>query len=219
MYKSRLLIWTGPLYAVLLLASDFAFGDQPGEKASAAQVVRYFDGHRGRTMTEAFVAPALAALLVLFAGELRSRARARTAGAGPTIMFGGAVLVAAGALIGAMLDLALVSSAQHHQPQVAQTLNVVSNADWLPFIGGLAVFLVGAGITVLRTGLLPGWLGWVALVAGLVSLGGPGGISGYFVMPTWIIVAGALLGLRAGSDAAALPSEPVAPQPMTGRTR
>lgn len=197
-YKSRLLIWTGPVYAVLFLAAGLLLeGDTPGEKSSGAEVIKYYNGHSGRTLTEVFAAPAIVALLVLFAAELRARARALgDRGAGPSVMFGGAVLLGAGMLTGAFVSLGLASASDHHQAQVAQTLNVLGNADWIPFIAGLAVFLLGAGITVLRTGMLPKWLGWVALVGGVVSLAGPGGFIGYFAAPLWIIVAGIMLGVR-----------------------
>ena len=64
---------------------------------------------------------------------------------------------------------------------------------WIPFIAGIAATLIGAGLTVLSSGVLPRWLGWVALVAGVISLAGPGGFLGFFVGPLWILVAGVLL--------------------------
>jgi hypothetical protein len=100
-----------------------------------------------------------------------------------------------------VLSLALLSSSDHNQPQVAQAANVLSNASWIPFIGGIAVTLIGAGMTVLRTRILPVWLGWVALVAGVVSLIGPGGFLGFFVGPLWMLVAGVMLGLRSRESA------------------
>jgi hypothetical protein len=195
---SRLFVWTGPLFAVALIVADLlAEGSTPGESASGAQVMTYFNAHRGRTLTEVFLAPVLVALLVLFASELRARARSRGEdGVGSTVMLSGAVLLSAGALLGAAVQLGAVSASDHGQVQAAETFNVLNNDDWMPFIAGLAVFLVGAGLTVLRCGLLPKWLGWVALVAGVISLAGPGGFVGYFVAPVWMVVAGAVLGIR-----------------------
>jgi hypothetical protein len=205
--KSRWLVWTGPLYAVLFtVASVVLEGDAPGEKTSGADVVAYFNGHQGRTMAEAFAAPALAALLILFVSELRARAQdGRANRALPTAMMAGAVVWAGGIMLGAAIGLGLASSADHNQPQVAQTLNVLNNADWIPFIGGVAIFLIGAGASVIASGWLPKWLGWVALVGGVVSLAGPGGFIGFFLAPLWMLVAGILLATRR-SDAGA--SEP-----------
>jgi hypothetical protein len=209
--SSRWLIWTGPLYAVIFIVFAFVVeGDTPGEKASGAQVMDYYNSHQGRSMIGVFGAPLIALLLVLFAAAVRSRAERSGAGsAASATMFGGALLWAAGILLGSAIDLGLVSSSDHHQSDVARTLNVLSNADWVPFIAGIAVFLFGCGLTVLTTHVLPAWLGWVALAVGVVALAGPGGFAGFFVGPLWILIAGIVLGLRR-TDAAptAAPNAP-----------
>jgi hypothetical protein len=197
--RGRWLAWTGPIFTVVFAIAAFVLeGNLPGEKSSGDKVVTYFGAHQGRTEASAFLAPLGAALLVLFASYLRSVARDRgdSRGVGPTVLVAGAVLWASGLLLGAVLDLGLVSAAHHHQTQVAQTLNVFSNDDWIPFIAGIAVTLIGAGMTVLGTRILPSWLGWVALVVGVISLLGPGGFLGFFVAPVWLLVAGVMLGLR-----------------------
>lgn len=206
----RWLIWTGPLFAVLFLVVGLVLnGSTPGDKASGAEVMKHFNSHQGRTSINAFLAPLGAALIVLFAAEIRARARERgQRGAGPTVLVGGAVLLAASLLSGAGLSLSLVTASDHNQSQVAQTLNVLSADNWIPFIGGVAVFLIGAGMTVLSTGLVPKWLGWVALVIGVVSLAGPGGFVGFFVAPVWILVAGILLAVRDDRVHAAPAREP-----------
>ncbi|MFN2538709.1 MAG: hypothetical protein ABR549_11280, partial [Mycobacteriales bacterium] len=132
---------------------------------------------------------------VLFASYLRTLVRERhvAPGPGPTVLLAGAVLWGSGILIGATMSLAVAAASNHGQDQVAQTLNVLSNASWLPFIAGIAVTLLGAALTVFRTGILPRWLGWVALVAGVVSLIGPGGFLGFFAGPLWLLVAGVVL--------------------------
>ncbi len=204
--QSRFLIWLGPVFAVLFLGASLVAGDGPSEKASGAKVVAYFEAHQGRTLTQAFGAAALATLLMLFAGELRRRARAYADTASATVMVAGAVVWIGGILLGALLELGLSTSADHHQAQVAQTLNVLNSASWLPFIAGLAIFLVGAGGMVLQTGLLPKWLGWVACLGGVVSLLGPGGFVGFFLAPAWIVVAGIMLGVRGDTATSAAPS-------------
>src|SRR5436305_1407373 len=106
-YKSRLLVWAGPLFAAAMLASGFLLEpNSPGEKATATEVLKYYNSHHGRTLTEMMIGPALAALVLLFAAELRSRARERgDRGAGPSVLFGGAVVWASGMLVGAVVGL------------------------------------------------------------------------------------------------------------------
>jgi hypothetical protein len=193
---SRWLVWTGPLFAVGFIVSVlFLEGETPSDKASAERVMDYYNAHQGRSLVSAFLAPLGATLLVLFAAHLRAIARGRgdSGGTGPTVLLSGAILWAAGILVGSTTTLALVQAADHDQAQIAQTMNVLANSGWVPFIGGLAVMLIGAGLTVLSTGILPRWMGWVAAVVGVVSLAGPGGFLGFFVAPLWLLVAGVLL--------------------------
>src|SRR4051794_19741757 len=101
--KNRWLVWTGPAFTVLFVVAAIALeGNTPGEKASAEEVMKYFNSHQGRTTTSVFLAPLGAALLVLFASYVRTLARDRlpAAGAGPTVLVAGAVLWASGLLVG-----------------------------------------------------------------------------------------------------------------------
>jgi hypothetical protein len=196
---SRWLAWTGPLFvtgfAVIIIGLEQS---TPGETASVQKIQAYYGSHQGRTTAAALMAPAGALLLIMFASYVRSLVRERNdnAGVGPTVFVAGAVLWAAGIAIGSSVDLSLVGSAHHHLDASAQTLNQFSNTDWIPFIAGIAVTLVGAGMTVLRTRIVPVWLGWVALVFGIASVAGPAGFVGFFVAPLWILVVGIMLGVR-----------------------
>jgi hypothetical protein len=202
--SSRWLSWTGPLYTVGFLIASFALeGSTPGEKASAREVMDHFNSHHGRSMASVFAAPLACLLLVLFFSYLRSLARATAPGSvGPTVMMSGAILWASGLLLGSVSTLMAVSASDHGQEQVALTANVLSNDSWIPFIAGIAVTLVGAGMVVLASGILPSWLGWVAVVAGVVSILGPGGFLGFFVAPIWVLVAGVLLATKPTATAA-----------------
>ena len=193
---NRWMAWTGPLFAVRFFVVGLALqGSTPGEKASAKEVMSFYNSHQGRTMTSVFLAPLGATLLVLFASHLRTTVRERhlAPGPGPSVLLAGAVLWASGLLIGASASLAVMSASDHGQAQIAQTMNVLSNDSWLPFVAGIAVTLLGAGLTVLATEVLPRWMGWTALVVGIISLAGPGGFLGFFVAPLWLLVAGVLL--------------------------
>ena len=196
---NRWLLWTGPVFAVLFFAVVILLqGSTPGEKASAEKVMDFYNSHQTRTLISVFLTPAAAALLVLFFSTLRSIVRGRDgeSGPGPTVLLAGAILWASGLLLDAVFQLTLLSSSDHNQAQIAQTANVLSEDSWMPFIAGIAVTLIGAGMTVLSTRVLPAWLGWVALVSGIISLLGPGGFLGFWMGPLWMLVAGVMLALR-----------------------
>ena len=203
---SRWLIWSGPLFAVVFLVLGFATGSPPGDGASAAKVMAFYHDHRTGQLTSVFLAPLGAALLVLFAAQVRVRARAlRQATTGPTVLLAGAVLWSGGILLGSAITLAQVGAADKKQAEAGLALNQLSNASWIPFIAGIAVFLIGAGMTGLGTALTPKWLAWAALVVGVVSLAGPGGFVGFFGAPVWMVIAGIMLAVRRTTPAAAAP--------------
>ena len=194
---SRLRLLTGPVFAVLFLALSFAAGDSPGEKASGAKLIKYFHDHKGIVLATVFLSALGCALLIMFVAEVRLRARELKQNiAGPTVMAGGAVLWSAGLLTGSMVTLSQVAASDRKQADASVTLNYLSQASWVPFISGIAVFLIGAGMTSIGTDLLPAWLGWLALVVGIVSLAGPGGFIGFFGAPVWILIAGIVLATR-----------------------
>lgn len=208
--NGRVLALAGPVFAVVFGAAVFTMSETPAEDASAQEVLTYSADHQGELMVQAFLGPALAALLVIFFSALRAAARERVVapGAGPTVMVAGAVLWASGLLLGSTLALGLAGAGDNEQAAVAETLNVLGAVSWIPFIAGIGVTLIGAGMTTLRTRMLPRWLGWVALVVGVASLAGPGGFLGFFVGPLWMLVAGVVL-LRSSDGARAAAESPV----------
>jgi hypothetical protein len=204
---SRWLIWSGPVFAVVFLVLGFATGSPPGDGASAAKVMTFYHDHRSGQLTSVFLSPLGVALLVLFAAQIRVRARAlRQSTTGPTVLLAGAVLWGAGLLLGSAITLAQVDAADKKQAEAGLALNQLSNASWIPFIAGIAVFLIGAGMTGLGTGLTPKWLAWAALVVGVVSLAGPGGFIGFFGAPIWMLIAGIMLATRRAAGTASAPS-------------
>lgn len=182
----------GPAFLLLLVLVLVLQGGTAAEDASGAAVLAHYrDGH-GAKLLSCFLGAPVAAALLLFTSYLRT-ALPRESGIGRKLLQYGAVLYASGLLIGAFLQLGLVFSTDHGQKAVAETLNVLANDSWLPPVAGVAVMLIGAGLAVLRSAVLPRWMGWVALVVGVVSLLGPGGFLGFFLGPIWIAAAGVLL--------------------------
>lgn len=205
--------WTGPLFAVVFFFAVFALGgDTPGEEDSPQQIMDFYNSHQGRSIALVFLTPAVCALLLLFVGTLRSMAveRGVRPGPGPTVLAGGAILWASGLLIGSVFELTVITASDHGQGQVAQTANVLNNDAWIPFIAGVAITLIGAGLTVLGSDVLPRWLGWVALAAGVISLLGPGGFLGFWLAPLWLLVSGVML---SRSSTATAPAETLTPSP------
>jgi hypothetical protein len=86
----------------------------------------------------------------------------------------------------------------------AQSLSLISDALFGVVELTLVPMFVAAGLVVLRTGVLPVWLGWASLLIAVVLLIIPiGWIGVIFLFPLWVLVTSVLLWLREKDEAPA----------------
>jgi hypothetical protein len=188
---------------LIVLAFTAVGGSTPDDKANAAKVVSYYRDHKTASMIAALMVAIGAVLLVLFAARLRELLRG--AGLGGDVLsiaaFGGFVILASGLLLLAAVHFALVQAADHRFAAAAQTLNVLDNNDFFVLVGGMALIMLAAGIATVRHAVLPRWLGWAAIVIGILSLAGPAGFVGVLLAVIWIFVVAILMLVRAELNA------------------
>jgi hypothetical protein len=144
-------------------------------------------------------------LFIFFANHLRRVFNA--AGEAPlsaTVLVGASVL-AVGAAIDATILLAIAETADDIEPTSVQTLQALWDNDWLPVALGLLVFLISSGLSILRTGALPRWLGWVALALAVLGFT-PIGFAAFLGTAIWIVVVSVMLALRARKGPASTPA-------------
>ncbi len=191
----RWLALSGVGAAVLFALTFVTAGGTPNDDASAAKVVSYFQGHRGGTQVTALLAVIAAVLLILFAVRLREYLQDD----GPdgsllaNAALSGAVILAAGSMLDSAFTYALVRTSHLRFPVPAQTLNVLHNDDFYIIFGGIAILLLAAGIATVRRPALPRWLGWAAIVIGIISLAGPFGFAGGGLSIIWLFVVAILI--------------------------
>jgi hypothetical protein len=200
----RLAPLTG-LIAVAIIIAVFAIGGStPDEDDSASKVVNFYSKHHDKHMTLGFILAISVPFLIAFASTLRYELR-RAGGSGQlaTMAFGGGVLAAAGFGILSTVHIALSSAAEQVATYgTAQTLNVLDANDFIPAAAGVGVLVLAAGMSVVRHGGLPRWLGWVAVVFGIATFT-PGGFIAVLASGIWIIVVSILLTLARHSAPAA----------------
>jgi hypothetical protein len=194
----RWLALCGAGAAVLFAVGTGLGGPSPQDDASAAKVVSYFRDHPTVTRVGSLILAIAAVLVVLFAARLRELLQSgqpvdRLL---PVAAFGGAVILAVGALLDAVVGFALVQAADHKFAAPAQTLNVLFNNDFFVVAGGIAVLLLATGISTVRRPVLPRWLGWAAIVIGILSLAGPAGFFGAILAIVWLLVVSILMFVR-----------------------
>jgi hypothetical protein len=212
----RLAPLTGVLFAVLTVAAIVAnSGESPKASAGPLKVFAYYAKHRSGVQTSAILFALAFLVLMLFAGALRSYLRRTPAAEGlGALVLAGAVLMAAGALVGGGVEYGLAHNIHSLGLEEARTLNLLSDELFLPILAGGFVFGVCAGIAILRGAALPTWLGWAAIVIGIVTIVPPASMFALLAFIVWTVVVAILMyrriGVPAGTGAA---SPPVAPQP------
>ncbi len=198
---TRLAPLTGVVFFILLLVALFSSGTSPSAGASGAKVIAFYTQHRSGQRFSDIMFALTGAFLIMFAGVFRDRLRDEAEGAATTALVGAGVL-GAGLAILSSLDYALAAHPSQLTVATAQTLNTVSNdAFFMALIGGL-VFGVCSGIAVLRSSVLPRWLGFLGLIFGIASAT-PASFAGLGGIALWTLVVSIMLSLRTESATAA----------------
>jgi hypothetical protein len=201
---ARRLVPLSGIAAVGLIIAAFGIpGETPDTDASIGEVVSFYTKHDSDMQWASFLL-ALAAIFFVFfstnvAGLLR-RAQG-DAGGSSALSFAGGILFAVGVLIFAGIGFTLGDAADDIDPVAVQALHVLSNDMFFPLAAGVAVFLIGTGIATVKTGALPKWLGWVAIVIGILAAT-PLGFFAFMALGIWTIIVAILLAMRAGPETA-----------------
>lgn len=182
------------ILAALLLASVIFLPSAPDTADGGQTVLDFYVKNKTNQTIGAWLIFDGALFMVFFAASLRSfLRRSSDKNEGLAILaFGGGVGMAVGLAVLAAVMIGLVDNTTALEPVAAQALNALSDGIWLPFILGQAILFFGAGIAIVRSGSLPVWLGWIAILIGLVSMT-PVGFLGFFVGLIWIVVVAILM--------------------------
>ena len=208
----------GPLlgigFIVVLVISFLVMGDEPPEADEGGQaVIDHYVENKDSIQASAVIGVVAALLLVFFANYLRRVfAEAGEVTLSATVLVGAAIVATAAAIDGT-ISFALAEAAEDLDPAAAQAVQAIWDNDWLPFALGILIFLFSAGIATLKSGVLPAWLGWAAIVLAVVGLT-PIGFAAFLGAAIWILVVSGLLLARAnrGTEPPAVaPPPPAAP--------
>ena len=211
---------TGAAFVVLVIIG-FMIGGEPPEIGddSAAEITEFYKDNKDKVMIGSAIAVFAASLFVFFGADLR---RALSAAEGehgilPAVAFAGTVVFAVGVAIDGTISFALAESADDISPQAVESLSALFNNDFLPLALGLQLLFLATGLSLVRHGgLLPKWLGWVALLLGVVAVT-PVGFVAFLAGAVWVLIASVMLALRARDRQPPATSTPAAePPPVSG---
>lgn len=205
--------WLAPLtgvgFVAVAIIGFVVGGEPPGADDPVAEIVEHYVDNKDSVMVGAGLVGIAAALLIFFAGYLRKVLRAAEGEGGvlSAVALVGAAVMAVGAAIDATISFALAEAADDVEPTAVQALQALWDNDFMPIAVGSTVFLLASGISIAMHAALPKWLGWVAILFGIISLT-PIGFIGFLGGVLWILAVSVILALRARP---ATPTSPATP--------
>ena len=199
--REWLLPLTGILFVVLLVVSFIVQGSPKDATHSPNDIAQWYIDNKDSAEISAFIGTVAAAVLVFYGAYLRKvlSVGEREGAMLPTLVLIGLTIVAIGGAIDNMLMFATAERADDIPATSVQTIQAIWDNDFLPLAMGIIVFNWSVGLAVLRSGALPRWMGWAAVVFGVLSLAGPIGFAGVIGAALWVIVSSIMLAVRARS--------------------
>jgi hypothetical protein len=199
---------TGVAFIVLLLVSFIVQGEPKDATHPPNEIVQWYVDNKDSAQIGAFIGVVAGAVLIFYGAYLR-KVLVAAEGVGamlPILVLIGLSIVAVGGAIDSMLLFATAERTDDIPATSVQTIQAIWDNDFLVFFMGVLVFNWAVGISVLRSAVLPRWMGWAAILFGVISLAGPIGFIGALGAALWVLVSSIMLTLRARGPAAAAPA-------------
>lgn len=166
---------TAFLFVGLVIASFAVLGETPNSDAPTSEVVNFFKDNQDEAGISAGLLALASLFLVWFAASLRGvlRQAGDDADRLATISFTGLIFVALGFLCFAGFNAALSDVADNASTvpgEVVQAISVL-NEDFFPILGvGIVMAMFATGLTIVRHGPFPRWLGWVGIAIAILFI-------------------------------------------------
>ena len=162
---------TGVGFFVVGIIGFLVGGEPKSADDPVNEIVKFYVDNKDSVQIAAFIGVLAGVLLVFFGAYLR-RVLREAAGPGDIlslVSFIGLGFVAFGFAIDSTIAFALADKAEDVDPTAVQALQMLWDNDFIPIMLGVLLFLWATGISVIRTGVLPKWIGWVMLVLGIAG--------------------------------------------------
>lgn len=216
MKREWLVPLTGVLFVALLIISFAVGGEPPDVDEPVQEIVNHYVDDKDSIEIGALIGGLAALSLLFFGGYARkffSAAEPPGHGMLSPLILAATVIIAVGAAIDMTLALALAEAADDIDPIAVQSLQALWDNDFIPVALGIELLFLSVGLSIVRYGALPKWLGWVALVLAVIGVT-PIGFAAFPLGGIWLIIVSIMLSVRASRAAAppaAAPPAPAAP--------
>ena len=197
--------WVGAATGVVAIIVGFlgiVIGGEPTSADEGAdKVVAWYADNKDQAELSAIFAIAATALLIFFFAYLRrvlQTAETATGRGGmlPLLAVIGAGIIGTGIAIDTTIMFAAAEAVDNKvDPTAVLAMQAIWDNDFMPIALGTLVVLWSVGLAVVLHGGLPKWLGWVAIVLGLIAPT-PIGFAAVLGLLVWVLVVSILLTAR-----------------------
>jgi hypothetical protein len=190
----------GAVSVALVAAGYLVAGDTPSHHATGAEIRDAYDSEAKHQLA-AFLVALGAVPLLFFAGYFRAVLRRLhlSGRLSANVALAGAVVVATGLAVQALIHAALAEAAQtpEFSDQALQALNALDGWSFYPIAIGLSTFLLASGVALLRARrLFAPFVAWAAVVLGVLTLVPIVGFFAAILSGIWLVVISLLLFAR-----------------------
>jgi uncharacterized protein DUF4386 len=199
--------FTGIIFVALFVLVFVLIGDGvDATKETAQEVVDHYKDNEDKETIAAFAIGFASMFILFFGGWLRRLLRDAEGPDGilSAVAFAGTIVFAAGGAVGGSIHLALPDLADDIDPVALQAINGIDYDLFMLFPVGLGTMAIAGGISAVRHGALPKWLGWLGIVAGVLFFT-PGFFGALVLVPLWILIV-SIVGVRNAGAAGAAPT-------------
>ena len=181
------------LYSLLFVGIILTGGREIASDSSGKEVIEEFTMSDAAVQVGGYGLVVSAILIVFWGAAMRARLTSARRSWTADAVLGGTIALAL-TLVGWTVTLfALKDAVDSGVPEVAQAVNIMDNANFVPAMLGLACTMIGVGLTTMRDHSLPRWLAVGSIVLGAIAPLGPGGFVPFTLFPIWAIVVSALM--------------------------
>ena len=162
---------TGIVFVVLLVIAFIVMTEPPNADAPAEEYTAYFSENQDSVNTGVLLGTLSLFFFIWFAGTLASALRV-TAGSPrlPTIAFGGAIAAAVAFFIGLTALAVAAHRPEEVSPELTRALYDAFVLSAVPAVAGLVALFGATAAIILRSDLLPDWVGWLSGVTAVLQL-------------------------------------------------
>jgi hypothetical protein len=180
--------------AIVVVSVIIAGFDSVDSNDSVVKIVKFWKDNDSDQQTSAILGAISMIPLLWFLGSLRSAFRAAEGETGrlSSIAFAGGIVLVGFVLVSSALQFAIAESVGDIPPVATQTLSVLYSDFFFGFPVGFGTLLLASSLVILRTRVLPVWLGWATFVLAIVFFTP----AGQFLFPLvllWIVVVSVML--------------------------